>query len=108
MSQNREPENGGNPWVKSLLIWGGIFLALLLAVSMFGGTREAAAGSMGYSDFRGQVSQGNVAEVQISSDRITGKLKNGQAFTTVPVENDDTLVPQLDKNGVKYSGSQPE
>ena len=42
MSTNREPENGGgNPWVKSLLIWGGIFLALLLAVSMFGGTRTA-------------------------------------------------------------------
>ena len=33
MSTNREPDNGGgNPWIKSLLIWGGIFLALLLAV----------------------------------------------------------------------------
>jgi len=27
MNDNREPENGGNPWVKSLLVWGGIFLA---------------------------------------------------------------------------------
>ena len=42
MNDNREPENGGNPWVKSLLVWGGIFLALLLVVSMFSGPREAA------------------------------------------------------------------
>ena len=33
MSDNREPENNGNPWMKSLLVWGGIFLALLLVVS---------------------------------------------------------------------------
>ena len=40
MSDNREPDNnGGNPWLKSLLVWGGIFLALLLVVSMFGGPR---------------------------------------------------------------------
>ena len=40
MSDNRErdPEGGGNgnPWIKSLVVWGGIFLALLLVVSMFG------------------------------------------------------------------------
>ena len=23
MSDNREPENNGNPWAKSLLVWGG-------------------------------------------------------------------------------------
>ncbi len=32
MSDNREPENGGNPWIKSLLVRRGIFLALLLVV----------------------------------------------------------------------------
>ena len=39
MSDNREPDGNGNPWIKSLLVWGGIFLALLLVVSMFGGPR---------------------------------------------------------------------
>ena len=28
MSENREPDGNGNPWIKSLLVWGGIFLAL--------------------------------------------------------------------------------
>ena len=37
--QNSPPEpegNGPNPWMKSLMIWGGIFLALLMVVSIFG------------------------------------------------------------------------
>ena len=67
MSENREPENNGNPWVKSLLVWGGIFLALLLVVSMFGGPRAAAGTQMGYSDFRQKVAEGSVDAVQIST-----------------------------------------
>ena len=35
----RNSEDGGpegpNPWIKSLMIWGGVFVALLLAVSVF-------------------------------------------------------------------------
>src|SRR5690606_19042875 len=54
----------GNPWMKSLLIWGGIFLALLMVVSMFG-PRGDAAGSIRYSDFRAKVAEGSVADVQI-------------------------------------------
>ena len=33
--QNPEPQ-GQNPWIKSLMIWGGVFLALLLVATMFG------------------------------------------------------------------------
>lgn len=29
-----DDQPNGNPWVKSLLVWGGIFLALLIVVSM--------------------------------------------------------------------------
>lgn len=88
MSDNREPENGGNPWMKSLLIWGGIFLALLLAVTMFSGSQGGAGSAMAYSEFRNRVAEGSVDEVQIAADQISGKLKNGTAFTTVPVPND--------------------
>ena len=108
MSENREPESNGNPWVKSLLVWGGIFLALLLVVSMFGGPREAAGTEIGYSDFREKVAEGSVEEVQIAPDRITGKLKNGSNFTTVPVANDTELTRLLDENEVQYAGKQPE
>ena len=29
---SQQPPEGPNPWVKQLMIWGGIFLALLLVV----------------------------------------------------------------------------
>src|SRR5688500_3467179 len=108
MSENREPEGSGNPWVKSLLVWGGIFLALLLVVSMFGSPREAAGSQLRYSEFREKVAEGSVQDVQIAPDRISGKLKNGSAFTTVPVPNDTELTRLLDENGVQYAGTAPE
>ena len=49
MSENQEPENNPNPWMKSLLVWGGIFMALLLMVSLFGNTGQAAGPAMSYS-----------------------------------------------------------
>jgi len=108
MSDNREPENGGNPWMKSLMVWGGIFLALLLVVSMFGSPREAAGTQLRYSDFREKVAEGSVQEVQIGQDRISGKLKNGSTFSTIPVANDTDLTRLLEANGVQYSGEAPE
>jgi cell division protease FtsH len=108
MSENREPEGNGNPWVKSLMIWGGIFLALLLVVSMFGGPQESAGTQLRYSDFRERVAEGSVEEVQISPERISGKLRNGSTFTTIPVPNDTELTALLDENGVNYAGTAPE
>ena len=49
-NNNRDP--GGNPWIKSLLVWGGIFLALLLVVSMFGNPSAPQGANLRYSDFR--------------------------------------------------------
>ncbi len=108
MSDNREPETGGNPWVRSLMIWGGIFLALLLVVSMLGGPQEAAGTQLRYSDFRERVAEGSVSEVQIAPNRITGKLENGSTFSTIPVPNDTELTRLLDENGVEYAGTAPE
>ena len=114
MSDNQEPENGGggngggNPWMKSLMIWGGIFLALLLAVSLFGGPREAPGTAILYSDFKDKVAEGSVAEVQIAPDRISGVLKNEERFTTTPVPGDVNLTTQLEDAGVEYTGTQPE
>lgn len=98
----------GNPWIKSLLIWGGIFLALLLVVSMFN-TRTDPAGTMiPYSDFRANVAQDNVRDVQVGPDRITGTLKNDQQFTTVPVPGDVELTKLLQEHGVRYAGKAQE
>jgi len=106
MSENREPESGGgNPWLKSLAVWGGIFLALLLVVSMFSGAREPAGTMIGYSEFKAKVAEGSVQYVEISPTLISGKMKNDEGFTTVPVSGDIRLTDQLEAAGVRYSGT---
>src|SRR5579871_3278182 len=102
-----DDQPNGNPWIKSLLVWGGIFLALLMVVSMFG-SRSDSANSIRYSDFRAKVADGSVAEVQIGQDRIVGKYRNGDNFTTIPIPNDTTLPQLLQENDVKYAGKQPD
>jgi cell division protease FtsH len=104
---NDEQPNG-NPWIKSLLVWGGIFLALLAAVSLFGTRSEAPSKAMLYSEFRAKVAEGTVAEVQVGEQRIVGRLKNGEAFTTTPIPNDFSLQPLLQEAGVKYKGMAQE
>src|SRR5690606_16863077 len=108
MSENREPENNGNPWIKSLMVWGGIFRALLLVVSMFSGPKEPAGTQLRYSDYRERVAEGSVEEVQIAPDRITGTLRNNETFSTIPVPNDIELTQLLEEKGVRYAGTAPE
>ena len=103
-----DEQPSGNPWIKTILVWGGIFLALLVVVTMLGSRGETPGSQIGYSDFRTRVAEGSVDSVQISENRISGKFKNGGTFATVPVPNDATLQPLLQDNGVKYEGKPTE
>ena len=104
---NNEPRTP-NPWMRSLMIWGGVFLALLLVVSMFNGGGNAPGTEISYSQFRDQIAAGTVENVEIGQTRITGELENGEAFSTVPVANDTGLTQLLEENGVQYTGKEPE
>ncbi|MEW4449213.1 ATP-dependent zinc metalloprotease FtsH [Qipengyuania sp. JC766] len=107
MSDENEPQ-GPNPWLKSLMIWGGIFVALVLLVTMFSNGGQGAAEEVTYSKFRSDVAAGSVEEVKIGPERITGTLKNGEAFSTVPVQGDSDLPKLLEEQGVQYSGAPME
>ncbi|OQW60187.1 MAG: cell division protein FtsH [Nitrospira sp. ST-bin4] len=62
-----------------------------------------------YSQFRSLVAEGKVAEVSLSSQLVTGKLKpEGESkveklFTTIRVE-DPELVRELNRSGVTFTG----
>ncbi|WP_428027512.1 ATP-dependent zinc metalloprotease FtsH [Altererythrobacter sp.] len=105
---NGEGPQGPSPWMKNLMIWGGVFLALLLTVSVMGNSTPAAGTEIPYSDFREKVTEGSVKEVQIAPDSISGTFKNDKTFTTVPVANDTQLPKLLEENGVEYSGVKAE
>ena len=78
MSDQNQPQdpqgNGPNPWVKSLMVWGGVFLALLVVVSVFGNSGQPAGEAIGYSDFRDRVAEG--------SKGVLNSLVDGHASTT--------------------------
>ncbi|UYY57400.1 ATP-dependent zinc metalloprotease FtsH [Sphingomonas sp. S2-65] len=82
------PENGGNPWMKSLLIWVGILAALALFVTMFDGRSTAAAGdSIAYSSFLDKVQAGEVKSVNVTggtggTSTVTGTLSSDAKFRT--------------------------
>jgi len=105
MNDNKEPQ--GNPWIKSALILAGVFLALLMFVTVFDSKGMSQKGTaIAYSDFREKVISDQVKDVAISTDRVSGTLKNDQKFTAYAVP-DPSLPTLLDEHNVRYSG-QPE
>jgi len=107
MNDEQDPKE--NPWMKSMFIWAGVIVALLLTVSMFGAGAASDAGTgISYSSFRNKVEEGSVKSVAIAPDKITGELTNGDIFSTTPVGSDPSLVTLLDEKGVEYSGKPQE
>jgi len=95
------PENGGNPWMKSLLIWVGILAALALFVSLFGGNNAPATGdAISYSQFIGKVNNGEVKSVNIARGTgvVTGIFTNDSKFRTNAPEDPQMIRTLLDKN----------
>jgi cell division protease FtsH len=100
MSEQKEPPN--NPLMKSLFIWIGILVVIMLAVNMFASaSRTAAQTSIGYSDFLTRLDDGQVREVQISGPNITGTMANDEAFKTYAPQ-DAQLVDRLSAKGVRF------
>jgi cell division protease FtsH len=66
-----------------------------------------AGRQISYSEFKGMVRGGQVAEVQVGDTIIHGTLKKAEsgttAFTTTRIE-DPKLIEELDQASVKYSG----
>jgi cell division protease FtsH len=105
MNDDQDPGSNQNGWMKNMLIWAGVIIGLLVVVSLIDTRGSADRGSsISYSTFRDRVADGQVKNVVISSDRVTGTYVNDEAFSAVRVENDPTLIPLLEEKGVDYSG----
>src|ERR1044072_1986415 len=114
MSDDNRTPNGGrdkepspNNWMKSLLIWAGILLALVLVVQMVGGSSSTPGTSIPYSEFLNKVEDGSVKGVVIGKETITGRLADNSSFRTVAPPSDPQLIQRLRDRGVAFS-AQPE
>jgi cell division protease FtsH len=107
MNDEKEPKQP-NPWMKSLAIWMGILLALVVFVSMFESSSRTAAGDqIAYSEFLARVDDGQVREADIGEGVVTGKFVNGAAFAT-NAPADPTLIDRLSKNNVTFRAKPAE
>ncbi|WP_267394406.1 MULTISPECIES: ATP-dependent zinc metalloprotease FtsH [unclassified Sphingomonas] len=106
---DKQPENngGGNPWMKSLLIWVGILLALALFVTMFDRPSGGTGTTVAYSTFLDKVDEGTVKDVNISRDVISGTYSSGEKFRTYPIQ-DPSLVPHLREKNVVIAAKPDE
>jgi cell division protease FtsH len=106
MNDEQEPKN--NPLMKNLAIWAALLVGLLLLASIFSSGAADGAKNISYSSFREQISAGNVTNVAISQEMITGKLKDGGTFSTIPVVSDKELYKLLEEKNVEVQGKQQE
>src|SRR5947207_13017105 len=101
---NDKDKKPGNPWTKSLLIWGGVLFALVLFVQMIdGGSRAQTGQAIPYSEFVRQVDEGNVRTVTMaaggstSNSAIVGKLTSGEDFHTIAPAGSDIADRMVEK-----------
>jgi cell division protease FtsH len=116
MNDNNKPQGpengGGNPWMKSLLIWVGILAALALFVTLFdrpGG--QVTGDAMSYSSFLDKVQAGEVKSVNIAAGTagtsvVSGTLSSDARFRT-NAPNDPQLISTLREKGVTIN-ARPE
>src|SRR3546814_19747450 len=95
MQDDKEPQ--GNPWMKSVMIWSGILLAMLLVASMFGIASQPTGQPLAYSEFRQKVEEGSAKQVVLSDDRVTGEMTTGDSLTANVFRDPD--MRKLLKNG---------
>ena len=105
-SNNEEKEGAGTPDGQSpgtgrwrLIIW--VVLASLFALWAYGYWGEGAAGGerISYSEFRGQLKNGNVKQVVVEGNSVSGELKSEASRTeqgnTVKYEKFVTYIPSF-------------
>ncbi|MEO5492401.1 MAG: ATP-dependent zinc metalloprotease FtsH [Sphingomonas sp.] len=97
MNDDKQSPDGGNNWMKNLVIWVGILVALALVVSLIGERGAAAPGkSLSYSAFLNQVKQGTVSKVEIAGTVVSGTMKDNTTFrTNLPAMSDPQMMPAL-------------
>jgi len=95
-------------FTKNFALWIIIALLLIALFNLFeGAPGQGPQSQMAYSEFIGEVEQGNVSDVRIQGNNITGHLQDGRAFTTY-APADPNLVQRLTDRGVSISAAPEE
>ena len=90
-----------NPLQKNIALWLIISLIFVLLYNLFNQPKNSQE-SVIFSDFIAAVEQGQVVEVSIQGENISGKFLNGKSFKTY-VPKEAGIVPLLKEKGVRIA-----
>ncbi len=92
---------------RNLALWVIIALLLVVLFNLFQpSTTQHSSTQVAYSDFLSQVDHGQVRDVVIQGQTVSGQLSDGRAFETY-VPDDPTLVQRLTSKGVRVIAKPP-
>ncbi|MCM2679668.1 ATP-dependent zinc metalloprotease FtsH [Echinimonas agarilytica] len=93
--------------VKNLILWLVIAVVLMSVFQSFS-PGESAKGQMDYTGFVQDVRRGDIREVTIDNQTISGVRRSGEPFETIMPFYDRDLMNDLVKQNVKTFGKKPE
>jgi cell division protease FtsH len=92
-----------NNFGKNIAVWVVISLVLIAIFNVFQGSSSREQGSViAYSDFLARVNAGEVREVAIQGNKISGASSNGMPFYSY-VPKEEGLANKLSEKGIKVS-----
>ncbi|MFQ5587477.1 MAG: ATP-dependent zinc metalloprotease FtsH [Nitrospiria bacterium] len=96
-----------NPRSKNLALWIVVGLFMILLFNLFNTTPHQIEDEIIFSDFMVKTEKGEVSEVTIRDNFISGTLKDGTNFKTYTA-NDPDLVKTLREKNVRITAKPPE
>ena len=95
-----------NPLQKNIALWLIISLIFVLLYNLFNQPKNSQE-SVIFSDFIAAAEKGQVVEVNIQGENISGKFLNGKSFKTY-APKDASLIPLLKEKGVRIAAKPVE
>jgi len=95
--------------LRNLALWILIALLLVLLFNLFqGSSQHSSSPPLSYSQFRQEITEGDVKKATIQGDQVHGELGNGNQFTTTIPTSDPSIWSLLNDHHVNYSVSQAD
>ena len=95
-----------NPFYKNLALWMVIGLIVILLFQLFQ-QNQSPRGEIVFSDFLKKVEAGEVREVTLKGNNVSGRMSDGSSFRTYTADYPD-LVKSLRDKGVKIDVKPPD
>ncbi len=88
---------------RNLALWVIVALLVFALFNLFqGSSPRGAQQPLAYTDFMAQVESGDIKEVTIKGQQVTGKFRDGRSLVTF-APDDPQMIPKLEEHGVRIS-----